>query len=347
MEVHPTPRQMAKMLLNGIAPPRPLLLPIVFSLGTRVENVTSAAFLNNPTKISNSLRQIRSHLRSDGVACYFDPYLEVEALGATLEHFSDDRSPLVHWPARAEAHELPDGVLSPEEAAKRGRVPLALEVVRRMSALPQRDFLLMAGVTGPLTLAARILEDGEEKTLNEEVLRAAEELAAAVTTQIASAFVGAGADLIIIQEEVLPTFSAERCEMWATLLAPAINVIRFYEALPLLQLSASSADTADWDAILQRPWDCVVSLPIDVMASLRGTGTARKTEVALGVSLPLDAFRADRLLPADHGKTLHAMVSDLRPLTITTAADLPAATDMKRLIAVLGDVGHFPFGGGG
>ncbi len=84
MEVNPTPRQIAKGLLKGIVPARPLFLPIVFSLGAKVENVPLGMFLRNPTKIASSLRQIRSHLRSDGVACYFDPYLEVEALGATL-----------------------------------------------------------------------------------------------------------------------------------------------------------------------------------------------------------------------------------------------------------------------
>jgi hypothetical protein len=338
MEGHPTPRQLAIGLLNGIAPPRPLFLPIVFSVGARVENVPTATFLNNPTKISNSLRQIRNHLRSDGVACYFDPYLEVEALGATLEHISDDRPPLVHWPARAKAAELPPGLFSPEEAEKRGRVPLALEVVRRMNALPQRDFLLMAGVTGPLTLAARILQGGEEAPRIEELFTTAQELTAAVTTQMASAFVEAGADLIIIQEELAAIFSAERCEEWANLLSPAINVVRFYEALPLLQLTASGTVGADWDLVLQRQWDCVVSLPIDVMASPRRTGTARNPEAPIGVSLPLEAFRADGLAPADRGKNLHSMVSDLRPAIITTAGDLPATTDMKRLIAILGEV---------
>ena len=68
-----------------IAPPRPLFLPIVFSLGARVENISLRNFLTNPTKISNALRQIRTHLRRDGVTCYFDPYLEAEALGGVFD----------------------------------------------------------------------------------------------------------------------------------------------------------------------------------------------------------------------------------------------------------------------
>src|SRR6266436_8908220 len=158
MEQSPTPRQMAKGLLSGIVPSRPLFLPIVFSLGAKVENVPLGTFLGNPTKISSALRQMRTHLRSDGVACYFDPYLEVEALAATLQRISDDRAPTIHWPRPARMGELPEGLRSPEEAANSGRVPVAVEVIRRMNALPNRDFLLMAGVTGPLTLAAQLTE---------------------------------------------------------------------------------------------------------------------------------------------------------------------------------------------
>ena len=55
-------RQIVKGLLQGIAPPRPLFLPIVFSHGARIENVPLRVFLTNPTKISNSLRQIRGRL---------------------------------------------------------------------------------------------------------------------------------------------------------------------------------------------------------------------------------------------------------------------------------------------
>ncbi len=142
MERSPTPRQMAKGLLSGIAPLRPLFLPIVFSLGAKVESVPLSAFLGNPAKISSALRQMRTHLRSDGVACYFDPYLAVEALGATLQRISDDRAPTIHWPRPARMGELPEGLRSREEAANSGRVPVAVEVIRRMNALPNRDFLL-------------------------------------------------------------------------------------------------------------------------------------------------------------------------------------------------------------
>jgi hypothetical protein len=104
-----TPRQIVKEILQGNAAPRPLLAPIAFSLGARIENLPLRAFLENPTKIANALRQIRPRFRSDGVVCYFDPFLELEALGAQLTDKSIG-SPLIAWPQAAKKGERPSGL---------------------------------------------------------------------------------------------------------------------------------------------------------------------------------------------------------------------------------------------
>ena len=57
-----TPRGVIKALLRGEAPHRPLLMPIIFSLGSRLESLALRDFHSNPTKIANALRQIRSVL---------------------------------------------------------------------------------------------------------------------------------------------------------------------------------------------------------------------------------------------------------------------------------------------
>ncbi len=104
-----------------------------------------------PTKITNSLRQIRTHLRSDGVACYFDPYLEAEALGATSQYVAEDQSPTLQWPHRAEPGELPENVRSPEDTAKSARVAVAVEVIQRLKSLMRDDlcYALALAVRSP------------------------------------------------------------------------------------------------------------------------------------------------------------------------------------------------------
>ncbi len=181
-----TPRQMLKGLLQGVPPPRPLFLPIVFSLGAKVENLKLPVFLGNATKITNSLRPIRTHLRSDGVACYFDPYLEAEALGATLQYAADDQRPTLKWPHISQAGELPENLRSPEDAAKSARVTVAVEVIQRLRSLMRDEPLLCAGVSGPFTLAAHLLDlRPTDAPPREDFSDAALEFAAATITQIA------------------------------------------------------------------------------------------------------------------------------------------------------------------
>ena len=335
MRESPTPRQMAKGLLSGNLPPAPLFLPIVFSLGARVENLPLRPFLSNPTKISNSLRQIRSHLRADGVACYFDPLLEAEALGATLDWKTENGPAMLQWPRHPAKGELPEGLRSPEEAVESGRVPVAVEVLRRINAMPRREFLLMAGISGPFTLAARLSQlEQEEKLRVKDLPEAALELAASVITKVASVFVEAGADAIFIQEDVLPTLDAARSAAWASLLAPAINVVRFYGALPVLTLTNGQSFKENSGAIFEQQWDCVVCAPLGGLPSPRPDGCSASQGAMLGISLPLEAFRADEPGSEDSYKAVRAIASELRPVVLTTAGDVPRTTDMKHLARV-------------
>src|ERR1700757_3309195 len=112
---------MMKSLLQGNPQPRPLIVPIVFALGVKIENLSFRAYLDNPTKISNALRQIRTQLRTDGVACYFDPFLEVEALGFSMRWESGDQVRSAHWPEATPTGTLPAGLPQPGGGATRPR----------------------------------------------------------------------------------------------------------------------------------------------------------------------------------------------------------------------------------
>jgi hypothetical protein len=330
---------MIQGLLRGIAPPRPLFLPIVFSPGARVENQPLPAFLANPTKICNAQRQMRGPLRTDGFSCYFDPFLEVEALGATLQREAADRPPVLHWPQDAGPGELPADLRAPEEAAKSGRVPIALDVLRRMNAIVRDDAILMAGVTGPLTLAARLAQlDTSDAWRTRGVPESAVELAASVVTRISGALVEAGASLIMIQEDFLPILTEERCAAWASALEPAFNVIRFYGALPALQLTDADVFAANAAVILRRRWDCILCPSLCEFSSPTAVGPANGCPAALGLSIPLEMFQLDDPALQVCCETVRRNVAASRPAIITTAGDVPAMTDMKRLSKILENV---------
>jgi hypothetical protein len=339
-----TPREMLKGLLEGALPPRPLFLPIVFSLGARVENVPLRDFLSNPTKIFNSLRRIRAHLRADGVACYFDPYLEAEALGATIDwEFRESGatktgSPL-SWPDPAEKGTLPRAVISPEQAVRGACVAVAVEVIRRLNTVQRDGSILMAGVTGPFTLAARLTGLECEQSLRpEDVPREALEIAASFVTLLGTAFVEAGANLIFIQEDNLPTLSAENCQDWARLLAPTLNITRFYEALPVLYFSSRSAATENRNLIFQRQWDSILCPALDALPAGHPEAIPGWSTSPRALALPLGIFHAEQTSDAWLPASLREAIPALRPAILTTAGDVPAGADMKRLSRVFGEI---------
>jgi len=331
-----TARQMLKGLLQGTPPPRPLFLPIVFSLGAKVENLPPRAFLCNATKITNSLRQIRTHLRSDGVACYFDPYLEAEALGATLHWQADDQPPTVHWEHPAEAGDLPGDLRSPEDAAKSGRVTVAVEVIQRLKSLVRDEPVLCAGVSGPFTLAAHLLDlRPADAPPREDFSDAALELAAATITQIATKCVEAGANVIFIQENIFPVLSTEHCDAWAESLAPAFNIIRFYEAVPVLLCSDPDSFATNKDVVYARNWDCILCPALNTSTSTAAEIAPPPGRSNIGIALPTAPFQPGASAGAENfAESLRTIMMEVRPVLVATAGDVPASTDIKLLAGV-------------
>jgi hypothetical protein len=153
------------------------------------------------------------------------------------------------------------------------------------------------------------------------------EVAAAAITKITSALVEAGANLIFIREEALPSLSPEKCQNWASLLAPLFNIVRFYEAMPVLQISDECATAENVEAMLQQSWDAVLcSASEEFVARARGGDG----NLMLGCSVPLEVLDASE---SSGSRSLE--LSGIKPVLVTTDGDAPATTDLKRLMSVL------------
>jgi len=335
MEGKLTPRQIAKELLNGVPPERPLVLPIVFALGTRIENVQRSEYVQSPTKIVGALRQVRNHLQVDGVACYFDRDLEVEALGAQLEYKSPGEPPEVHWNASIRPGEILAGLHFPEDAVRNGRIPVAAEVIRRLNAIPNREFLLMATVAGPMSLARKIAQREGDASANEgELPPDALEFASSMSAQTATALLEAGADLMLIYEDVPSILSIPEWEEWKNLVAPTINVARFYEALPVVQVSDASSGLLSWDRT--HGLDGVLSLPASTASSRLPLENASR--LMIGLALPLESLETRHASSEEAMAGIRELVASLRPCLITTDDDVPLKTDLPHLKRLLGDL---------
>jgi len=309
---------MIRAMVQGVRPSRPLLLPLVFSLGARLENMPLRAFLSNPTKIAGALRQLRGALALDGVVCYFDPYLELEALGGEVEWHADGASRTLRA-GSTDLDTLREGVPSPGEIGQLGRIPVACEVVRRLKVMLPGEPALAVSVSGPRALAAQLTGEAQA---GESVYEDAADFAAEVVVALCKSFLDAGASVIFLREEVGAIQDPQR---WADLLNPIVNVIRFYEALPVLlpanpsggpvPIAASAAceglicpGTIDLPASALSP-QIAAYLPIQELLSPEANDTALITFL--------------QTLPAELGLSL-----------LTTQNEIAADTDIKRLASL-------------
>ncbi|HYL45951.1 MAG TPA: uroporphyrinogen decarboxylase family protein [Candidatus Limnocylindrales bacterium] len=314
-------RACVKGILQGTLPPRPLFLPIVFSHAARIENLPLPAFLSNPTKIMQSLRQLRSYLRSDGVTCYFDPFLEAEALGAILQ-WGSGAQPSIRWPHDPLNGDLP----AADEIPKRGRIPVAVEVIRRMKSLLRDDSLLTIGLSGTLALAAKLAPPAPHTGAAQEISASAIAIASAAVTPIATAFLEAGANVIFLLEDLLP--AAENLSDWASHLATTLNIIRFYEALPVLLLNCGPETLP---SILQLSLDCVVCPVARESLSPSLEKIEKPSPANFGIAISVSAGPGAPPRAEISTETLCRLVSESHPALITTSGDVPDAMDLKDL----------------
>jgi len=300
-----TPRRMVKALVRGEAPSRPLLAPIIFSLGARLENVAFNDFLRNPTKIANAMRQVRRGLKVDAVTCYWDPLLEAEALGCKVAETTDGGRSL-SGVAFSDVDDLRAKVGDLEAVATKGRVPLVVDVLRRLKTMLPGEPALMVRVTGPYTLASQLAG-------SEQLWPGIVEFTAEIVTKLASTLAEAGADVVLIAEETLPEITTDLCDQWSGLLSTVVNVVRFYDALPVLLLNSPFFSSQSLATVLGRDWGCVVCA-----AGCEGT----KAPGPFAVVLPdFEEGIAQRVTGS---------LSD-RPALVTTLADLSPSVDFKQL----------------
>lgn len=277
-------------------PARTLFMPLFFAAAAKVAGLTPEKFYNNPTKISNGLRQLQGPLRCDILACYVDQTLLAEALGATL-NWGDGLPQVVSPPPQ----------LRPEAIVDQGRVPVMLEVVRRLRAMLRDRVALAVALPGPVTTAGYLIRPDQEPESSDYLAAAG-----GSTLQAARAACEAGADLILLIEARPPPEPMH--EQWLAMLKTICNVTRFHEALPVLLILANGIALLS-EVVAQGAVPC---LPTTELTQ------GRLPSSPYGLALPGMANQSsEALLPLKNENCA----------LITTAGDLPFEIEARALRA--------------
>ncbi|MGE0486206.1 MAG: hypothetical protein AB7Q81_18805 [Gammaproteobacteria bacterium] len=202
------PARRAKAIVQGRGREHRVVVPLAFEVAARISARPLDAFRNDPTQLANGLGELRRAIGADGI---------VVACAGGMERASS-------------------AALDASAIVANGPVAASLEACRRLRESFGDEAALLAGLTGPATLARQFGAD----------LAAA----GAVFGELVKAFCAAGTQLVLVFEDD----GAVLDDAWRAAVKTADNIARFHQAglmgwrleglpSPVMQpLAAPSAD---------------------------------------------------------------------------------------------------------
>lgn len=174
----------------------------------RLKGYTAKEVLQDADKLFESLLAVNKLYKPNGQPVVFDLQIEAEILGCSLV-WADDSPPSVSTHPLRDEMIVPCACTIPDK--EDGRLPMVLDVMRRMKSAVGGDTLLYGLVCGPFTLAAHLrgndifmdMYDDEEYVKN--LLAYCTKAAA----RIAEYYIEAGMDVIAVVDPLISQISAD------------------------------------------------------------------------------------------------------------------------------------------
>lgn len=301
-----TPRQKVLHWVKGKGKASaPLVFPLAYAIAAQVEALELADFLYHPTKLAKGLEALNDALEVDAILCCCAAGIEIEAAGAELDWLEYPPKVIAHPPMLLSDPAIESALSSPRLAA-------AIEATRRLAATARGEPALVAGVTGPMTLAGQLggaaFAEALEKDGGAEWIECAGRLSLAVVRQ----FLKAGANVVLFLEQAPALIPGSKAfEAWASVIAPIANTARFHQALPVI-LPLWPDGSYDVSGFLEgSPKPLHACLPKSVWQGV--APHARVAGVAVGMDLEWSPSFADSFFVTTEGEIPpDGRVEDLR-----------------------------------
>ena len=154
----------------------------------------------NGETMANLALSAYSVLGFDAVRVPFCQTFEAEALGCKLKHGGSDGIPGIEFPPPYIIDDIPQ---FPSDFLSRGRIPELLKAVRTLKKLVSDKVPVIAGITGPFSIAGALLETVpllKASAKTPEKMRPFLEVAEKAGTTLAKALIDEGADIIACED---------------------------------------------------------------------------------------------------------------------------------------------------
>ena len=321
--------------------PRPAWVPFAGVHAGALTNTDARGVLVDGDALLASLLEVQRIYRPDGMPVLFDLQLEAECLGCELL-WADDAPPTVRTHPLLDEDDPEDRVipcLCTLPTAESGRIPLVLDVMRRLRAEVGEETALFGLICGPFTLASHLrgnelfmdMYDDEDYTVQ------LMDFCRAVAWAMAELYIEAGMDVIALVDPLISQISEEHFRQFMTAPYTALfAAIR--EAGALSSFFVCGDATRNIEAMCEtKPDSIFVDENVDLVAARR---IAQRYGIATGGNIPLTSVmlhgsQLDNIkYTVDLIDRLEAETGSLQGAIIAPGCDMPYAIPIENTIGV-------------
>ena len=317
-------------VLKGKNTEAPPFVPLVFSLAARTGNMGLEQMATDPGYYTSALEGIGALLGLDMMLVNLDTTLECEALGAMLTWRPGDTLPLQPPQERLSA-------ASPDEFVNRGRIPVVLETIHRISGAAGRSTAVACAVLGPCAFASHLqtcFKDAREKKPGDLIKEHG-----GLLVKLTRALCDLKVDALLFREDPLVDSFAERLfkdeAAYRSVYNTLFNIVRAFDAIPLIVTGQRDPDVIRQVHTTLKPGGMVLQgdkVSEDELGALQGL--ADSLRIAVGV--PIDIASGDTSDLWEQVDRLNRFAAQRKPKNIfyTSAGELSPDVDLELLISM-------------
>lgn len=311
--------------------PRVPWIPFAGVHAGKLTGVSAKEILTDGDKLFEALLEVNKLYRPDGQPVLFDLQIEAEILGCELQ-WTEDAPPAVKTHALSETKDVPCTCMMPQKTD--GRLPLVLDVIKKMKVAVGDTTALYGLTCGPFTLASHLrgtnifMDMFEDVEYTKQLINYANE----VNKMIAEYYIEAGMDVIAVVDPLVSQISPRHFKKF--LLEPFTDLFNFIREKQAFSSFFVCGDaTRSIDVMCQTGPDSIsIDENIDMVAAKEITD---KYNVAIGGNIPLTTVMLHGT-QQDNMKYTVDLLDKLghKNLIIAPGCDMPYDIPVENTIAV-------------
>lgn len=208
------------------------VVPFVYCFAARLRGLSVKEMLNDPTLLANSLADVNELYGFDGLAVPFDMTLEAEACGCEVAWEEGTPPSVTGHPLGIEGA-VPR--FEPQRIEESGRIPLVLDVIRRLKAVMGSTRAMIGVATGPLTLFEQLKGASFSGLLGKRPNEAEDllDLSMMVATRMVQVYGEQGLDAVMIADRDLSVEDEKGLDAALPEYESLSDIARYFDAIPM------------------------------------------------------------------------------------------------------------------